>query len=113
MTVVPGLTSGPDSVDHHFFAGFGVLLLAAKGTRVMAEPSEPESTTQPDDLERQADEFERQADEPQAGLVGEFLYFLVHNKKWWLTPIILVLLLLGVLIVLGGTGAAPFIYTLF
>lgn len=39
--------------------------------------------------------------------------FLKHNKKWWLTPIILVLLLLGVLLILGGTAAAPFIYTLF
>ena len=39
--------------------------------------------------------------------------FLKHNKKWWLTPIILVLLLFGVLLILGGTAAAPFIYTLF
>ena len=37
-----------------------------------------------------------------------------HNKKWWMTPIILVLLLLGVLVVLAGTGmAGPSIYTLF
>ncbi|MEI7901769.1 MAG: DUF5989 family protein [bacterium] len=35
------------------------------------------------------------------------------NKKWWLTPIIVVLLLLGVLIMISGTVAAPFIYTLF
>jgi hypothetical protein len=39
--------------------------------------------------------------------------FIAHNKKWWLTPIILVLLAFGVLIALGGTAAAPFIYTLF
>jgi hypothetical protein len=47
------------------------------------------------------------------GLVGELVGFMAHNKKWWLTPIVLMLLLLGVLIVVGGTGAAPFIYTLF
>jgi hypothetical protein len=47
------------------------------------------------------------------GLVGEFLDFLAHNKKWWLLPIVTVLLLLGVLILLSGTAAAPFIYTLF
>jgi hypothetical protein len=47
------------------------------------------------------------------GVVGELWAFITHNKKWWLTPILLMLLLLGVLIVLGGTGAAPFIYTLF
>jgi len=37
----------------------------------------------------------------------------MENKKWWLVPILLVFVLLGVLIVLGGTSAAPFIYTLF
>lgn len=40
--------------------------------------------------------------------------FLVARKKWWLFPMILVLLLLGILIVLGGTSAvAPFIYSIF
>jgi len=44
-------------------------------------------------------------------LVGELWDFLRHNKKWWLLPILIVLLLFGVLIFLSGTGAAPFIYT--
>jgi hypothetical protein len=44
-------------------------------------------------------------------LLGEFWQFLRHNKKWWLLPILIVLLLFGVLIFLSGTGAAPFIYT--
>jgi hypothetical protein len=40
--------------------------------------------------------------------------FLIERKKFWLIPIIVVLLLLGILIVLGGGSAfAPFIYTLF
>ena len=43
----------------------------------------------------------------------ELVLFLVQNKKWWLTPIVVVILLLGILLVLGGTGVAPFIYTLF
>jgi len=46
-------------------------------------------------------------------IVWEFFGFLKHNKKWWLLPIIVVLLLFGVLIVLSGTAVAPFIYTLF
>lgn len=63
---------------------------------------------------RQSDEFEQQADLGQAGIISEFVYFLLHNKKWWLTPIILVLLLVGALVVLVGNSAAgPFIYTLF
>jgi uncharacterized protein DUF5989 len=48
-----------------------------------------------------------------AGIFGELWGFMAHNKKWWLTPIVLMLLILGVLILVGGTGAAPFIYTLF
>jgi hypothetical protein len=40
--------------------------------------------------------------------------FLKVRKKFWLAPVIFVLLLIGVLIVIGGGSAiAPFIYTLF
>lgn len=43
----------------------------------------------------------------------EFLDFLLHNKKWWLLPIIVVLGFFGLLVVFSGSAAAPFIYTLF
>ncbi len=44
----------------------------------------------------------------------EFLSFLKIRKKWWLTPIVVFLVLLGALIILGESSAlAPFIYTLF
>ena len=46
-------------------------------------------------------------------MLGELVAFLRDNKRWWLTPIVVVLLLVGALLVLGGTPAAPFIYTLF
>ncbi|MEJ7692341.1 DUF5989 family protein [Daejeonella sp.] len=40
--------------------------------------------------------------------------FMKARKKWWLAPLIFVLLLIGILLVLGGSSAiAPFIYTLF
>jgi len=40
--------------------------------------------------------------------------FIKTRKKWWLTPIIVISLLLGLLIALtSGTAVAPFIYTLF
>jgi hypothetical protein len=58
-------------------------------------------------------EFARQADSKQAGFLAEMWEFIANNKKWWLTPIIIVLLAFGLLIALGGTAAAPFIYTLF
>ncbi len=65
--------------------------------------------TTPDDA---PDDFASQADQAEMGLIAEFWDFLIHNKKWWLTPIILVLLAMGALIILSGTAAAPFIYTL-
>ena len=47
-------------------------------------------------------------------IIKEFLEFLKVRKKWWLTPIVVMLLLLGALIVLTeGSAIAPFIYTLF
>ena len=58
-------------------------------------------------------EFEELASRGQGGQIAQLVDYLLHNKKWWLTPIIVVLLLVGVLVILGGTGAAPFIYTLF
>ncbi len=47
------------------------------------------------------------------GIVGELLRFLWIRKMWWLIPMILALLLIGVLFALGASGAFPFIYTLF
>ena len=45
--------------------------------------------------------------------VGDILAFLAENKKWWLIPIVLVIAIAGILVALGGTAAAPFIYSLF
>ena len=59
------------------------------------------------------DTFKRQAAGKPRSSLAEFFGFIMHNKKWWLTPIIIVLLLVGILVLLGGTGVAPFIYTLF
>lgn len=59
------------------------------------------------------DEFLNAAQEQDRGLVSEFVMFMAENKMWWLTPILIVFGLLGVLLVLGATGVAPFIYTLF
>ena len=47
-------------------------------------------------------------------LAGEVWTFLRRNKKLWLLPIVLVLLLLGALLVFAQSSAlAPFIYTIF
>jgi hypothetical protein len=57
-----------------------------------------------------SNEFTSAADAPEMGFFAEFWDFLVHNKAWWLTPIILVLVLVFVLVWFAGTPFAPFIY---
>ncbi len=48
------------------------------------------------------------------GFFKELWGFLRTRKKWWLLPIIIMLVLLGLLIIFTeGTAVAPFIYTLF
>jgi hypothetical protein len=57
--------------------------------------------------------FETAAEQSGGGFPGELWAFLKSNKKWWMLPIIVLLLLLGLLVLLSGTGLAPFIYTMF
>jgi len=57
--------------------------------------------------------FEELAQQKRSSLVGEFIEFLKHNKKWWLLPILLILLGLGLLVLLSSSAVAPFIYPLF
>lgn len=47
-------------------------------------------------------------------ILGEFWGFLRVRKKWWLAPIVILLLTLGLILVLTeGSALAPFIYSLF
>ena len=67
-----------------------------------------------DQPEQPAQDFEKLAqDNRNVGIVREFLAFLGENKKWWLIPLLVILVLMGALILLSGSAAAPFIYTLF
>lgn len=63
--------------------------------------------------DNKSDAFEQASEGKQAGLVSEFLQFMKENKKFWMIPLLLMMLILGLLIVLAATSAAPFIYTLF
>ncbi len=59
--------------------------------------------------------FETSAEAKPVSLVAEIIDLLKHNKKWWLIPVLIVLLGVGCLIAVAlvSPGAAPFIYTLF
>ena len=72
----------------------------------MAAKRRPDSPEVPSD-------FARQAERRSSSLMGEFWDLMRYNKKWWLLPILAMLLLVGVLAVLGSSVVAPFIYTLF
>ena len=63
--------------------------------------------------EKKARAFAEAGKQPRPGVAREFFLFLRENKKYWLIPPLAALLLLGLLVLLGGTAAAPFIYALF
>jgi len=47
-------------------------------------------------------------------ILKEFWSFMIERKKWWLIPIVVFMLLLGILVIASENSAvAPFIYTLF
>lgn len=68
--------------------------------------------THTDESRPQAQQFADEAGRRRQGTLAELVDFLRHNKKWWLAPIVIVLLLVGVLIILSGTALAPLIYPL-
>jgi len=76
----------------------------------MAPEDQDKTTTGKTD---EKSEFEQHAAGDRQSIFNEFVYFLAHNKKWWMIPVLMVLLLVGVLVIAGGSAAAPFIYTLF
>jgi hypothetical protein len=50
----------------------------------------------------------------KAAIIREFFEFLRERKKWWIAPILVFLVLLGVLVIFAsGSSLAPFIYSLF
>ena len=57
--------------------------------------------------------FERASRQRRPGMLRELVHFLRQNKKWWLIPIFVVLLVLGLLVALSSAGLAPFLYTVF
>jgi len=73
---------------------------------------QPDSTKPPEPTSAE-DDFAAQAEAEGQGNISEFFEFLRYNKKWWLTPILLALMLLGVLIVLTNSAWVAPIYTLF
>lgn len=66
-----------------------------------------------DTSDQQGKQFEQAGRQARPGIVREFWDFLKHNKKWWLLPILVILLVIGLLVVLAGSGAGAWMYTVF
>ena len=64
-------------------------------------------------MSEQKTKFERAGEDRKLSLFREFYVFVKENKAWWMIPILLVLSVVGLIVALGSTGIAPFIYTLF
>ena len=64
-------------------------------------------------MEQRDGSFQEAADLERTTLVADFIDFVRDTRKWWIIPIVGILLILGGLITLASTGAAPFVYTLF
>jgi hypothetical protein len=57
--------------------------------------------------------FSELSGEKRRGPWRELAAFALENKRWWLIPILVILIAVGALALLSGTGLAPFIYTVF
>jgi len=69
--------------------------------------------SQQDPSRREADAFAAAGSGQRGSFLSDYLHFLKRTRKWWLVPLILVLLVFGGLFILASTGGAPFIYALF
>ena len=67
----------------------------------------------PSNKSGEAQEFERLAEKEAPGVLRQSLQFIRMEKKWYLLPVLLAFFLVGGFVFLGGTGAAPLLYTLF
>lgn len=67
----------------------------------------------PNEETDQVDSFTQESQSRPPSFAVEFLDFLVHNKKWWLAPVMIVLLVFSLFIILTNSAIGPFIYVLF
>ena len=74
-------------------------------------PDEPSTNNEPQETAGEPRTLDDSGE--NVGLMRELVELILHNKKWWLVPVILVLLVIGVLVAVGSTALAPYLYPLF
>ena len=70
-------------------------------------------TTDKDPTGAKTIDLDREARLPAPGFLREVWDALMYSGKWWLIPVVVCIVILGMFVMLSGTAAAPFIYTLF
>ncbi len=82
----------------------------------LTKPPSHDLDERTDKLDHSAEAFQELAElaeRSSQGIIREYWQFLQHNKKWWLVPILIGLLLMTGVIILGGSSLAPFLYPMF
>lgn len=46
-------------------------------------------------------------------MIKELLQFIIKERKWWLAPVIFLLLIIGLIVICADSAVAPFLYSLF
>ena len=59
------------------------------------------------------DSFSDEANKPPLTLFQEFRYLAIHDRKWWIIPLLLSLVCVAVAVALTQSALLPFVYTLF
>ncbi len=70
-------------------------------------------TTHSDDPQFDHEAFVRGGERKRASLAGEAVHMVRTTRKWWLLPLILLLVVLGLFLLITSTGVGPLIYTIF
>jgi hypothetical protein len=77
----------------------------------MTDSRDPQDKPEPDATPEAPPTLDQEG--ANVGLVRELVELIAHNKKWWLVPVIIVLLVIGLLVAVGSTALAPYLYPLF
>ncbi|MCY2974076.1 MAG: DUF5989 family protein [Planctomycetota bacterium] len=75
--------------------------------------NESEGLSQKQIVPDPASTFIEEANKPQLTLLEEFIHLAVHDRKWWIVPLMLSLVFVAIAVALTQSAIVPFVYTLF
>jgi hypothetical protein len=80
----------------------------SKDTTCDSESEQPRGLPSLDDAA-----FSEEANKPPLRLIDEFFYLVVHDRKWWIVPLLLSIVFVAIGVALTQSAIVPFVYTLF